>query len=83
MNQPVPDVPSLDQDRGDGKRKIKLPTHHINGEASTSVQEVGERLLKDRAFFAAVFERVLSSNETASQAYNSPSPRVLDLVRFM
>ncbi|EUB57009.1 Myb-like protein L [Echinococcus granulosus] len=80
MNQPIPDVPSLDQDRGDGKRKIKPLTHNINEDASASVQEIGERLLKDRNFFTRVFERVLSSNDTASQAYSSHNPRVLDLM---
>ncbi|VDM17066.1 unnamed protein product [Hydatigera taeniaeformis] len=70
----------LDQDRGDGKRKIKPLVHRINKDASASIQEVGEKLLKDHNFFAKVFDRVLSSNETASQAYNSHNFRVLDLM---
>lgn len=80
MNQAAFDVPSLNQDRGQGKRKIKPLVHHINENASVSLHEVGERLLKDRNFFTKVFERVLNHNETASQAYYSHNPRVLDLV---
>uniref|UniRef100_A0A5K3ETG7 Myb-like domain-containing protein n=1 Tax=Mesocestoides corti TaxID=53468 RepID=A0A5K3ETG7_MESCO len=80
MNQPVPEIPSFDLDRGVGKRKVKPSYPKVGLDAQNCLQTAGERLLSERDFFARTFERALSSNETASAAYSGNNSRALELI---
>ncbi|VDN99438.1 unnamed protein product [Rodentolepis nana] len=74
MHLAVPDLPSFNGERGEGKRKIKtLSRYSVNEDL-----KAGEKLLKDHEFFVKIFERVLSHNPRASNAYYGYNPRALD-----
>ncbi|VDL59259.1 unnamed protein product [Hymenolepis diminuta] len=74
MHLAVPDLPSFDGERGEGKRKIKTLSRY----SANKDLKAGEKLLKDHEFFTKIFERVLSYNRRASNAYYGYNPRALD-----
>nr|CDS28555.1 hypothetical protein HmN_000017400 [Hymenolepis microstoma] len=74
MHLAVPDLPSFNGERGEGKRKIKTLSRNSTNEDL----KAGEKLLKDHEFFVKIFDRVLGHNRRASKAYYGYNPRALD-----